>query len=466
MKGNLNILKSKFIKVFIAAILAVILLLSVLFSLQPGMKLFSAEEMAALTGDKFETIFPLGEFEEIYVADSEAGIFLVKRADKTKLIDTLAAWPGTTDRPTACHMLVTADGQALSHFPYAEVRSSAGGNFVIKEEDRWYFVNSAKAAESEIYTGKHYDYAEIDASGKYVLVKEEGTYRVLDAEGNEVYVPQNQETEYEHPDFMGPEGYIIEGGLDNQFIVNFKTGETEYEVPEGVRVAAYRAGHWFMDCAGEHSGLNFSYYYMLDKDYNLAADEAIFTGFDMSGSKSAAYVDVQQEPKVFYDNRDIMAKRGLFSGGSPLKVVYNKDGEAVYGAPGEGDLSQTHGNFIRYIRGNIAAVSTYNETVIDYINLDTQEVIFEDSGILCFMDWEDGAAAAVVNARKNMDRDDRSGRDLGKDKNADYYKWGLVDENLQPLTEFVFDGVNTGDNGYAVVMKDGYKGLIRLKGVS
>jgi len=265
---------------------------------------------------------------------------------------------------------------------------------------------------------------------------------------------------------MGPEGYIIEDGPDNQFIVDFKTGETEYEVPEGVRVAAYRAGHWFMDCAGEHSGLNFSYYYMLDKDYNLAADEAIFTGFDMSDSKSAAYVDVQQEPKVFYDNRDVMARRGLFSGGSPLKVVYNKDGEAVYGAPGEGDLSQTHGNFIRYIRGNIAAVSTYNETVIDYINLDTQEVVFEDSGILCFMDWEDGAAAAVVNARKNMDRDDRSGRDLGKDKNADYYKWGLVDENLQPLTEFVFDGVNTGDNGYAVVMKDGCKGLIRLKGVS
>ena len=46
------------------------------------------------------------------------------------------------------------------------------------------------------------------------------------------------------------------------------------------------------------------------------------------------------------------------------------------------------------------------------------------------------------------------------------YKWGLVDENLQPLTEFVFDGVYPGDEGYAVVVKEGRKGLIRLKEVN
>lgn len=464
MKGNLNILKSKFIKVFIAAILAVILFLSVLLSLHPGMKLFSAEEMAALTGDKFETIFPLGEFEEIYVADSEAGIFLVKRADKTKLIDTLAAWPGTTDRPTACHMLVTADGQALAHFPYGEVRSSAGGNFVIKEEDRWYFVNSAKAAESEIYTGKHYDYAEIDASGKYVLVKEEGTYKVLDAEGNEVYVPHYQEYEFGRPDLIGPEGYIVEDGPGDHFIiVNFITGETEYQVPEGIRVSGYSAGHWFMDCAGEHDGLNFSYYYMLDRDYNLAADGAIFTALNISSSgNSAEYISVQQEYDVTYDNRHVMADRGLFDIRGAMKRVYNSRGEIVYDGADEESLG-SHGSNLRYIRGNMLAVSGYNEKIIDYINLDTGEVIFEDEELFCFMDFEDGVAAAVKN-KQTEDGDGRDGDLLNDESNMKKYRWCLVDENMQPLTEFVFDGVYPGNNGYAVVIKDGGKGLIRLKG--
>ena len=138
----------------------------------------------------------------------------------------------------------------------------------------------------------------------------------------------------------------------------------------------------------------------------------------------------------------------------------------MYGALGELDLAQEHGNFIRYIKGDFMAASTYNETVIDYINLSTQEVLFEDSEIFCLMDWEDGAAAAAVNANKKQDRDDRSGRMVGHLKEMKSYKWGLVDENLQPLTEFVFDGVYPGDEGYAVVVKEGRKGLIRLKEVN
>ena len=447
MKGNLNILKSKFVRNFIGVVLAVIVALTIMVNLDPGGKEYTAEEMAALTGDNFQTVFPIGKYDEIYAADSEAGIFLVRETDG--------------------HLLVNADGEVLAQLPGGKVDEEAGGNFVIKDSGNWYFINSAKIAETGRAPETSYEYAEIDAYGKYVLVKENDTYRVLDAEENEVYVPQYQETEPGRPYLTGPEGYIVEDGPGDHFvIVNFIAGETEYQVPEGIRVSGYRAGHWFMDCAGEHDGLNFSYYYMLDRDYNLAADGAIFTAMDMSNSKSARYVDVQQELKVSYETRDILAKRALFDVGKSLDVVYNADGEAVYGALGELDLAQEHGNFIRYIKGDFMAASTYNETVIDYINLSTQEVLFEDSEIFCLMDWEDGAAAAAVNANKKLDRDDRSGRMVGHLKEMKSYKWGLVDENLQPLTEFVFDGVYPGDEGYAVVLKEGRKGLIRLKEVN
>lgn len=444
MKGNLNILKSKFIRCFIGAVLAVIAVLTIMVNLDPGGKEYTAEEMAALTGDNFETVFPIGKYDEIYAADSEAGIFLVRETDG--------------------HLLVNADGEVLAQLPGGKVDEEAGGNFVIKDSGNWYFINSAKIAETGRAPETSYEYAEIDAYGKYVLVKENGTYRVLDTEGNEVYVPQYQEYEFGRPDLIGPEGYIVEDGPGDHFvIVNFITGKTEYQVPEGIYITGYKADHWLMDCSGENEGLNFSYYYMMDKDYNLSADGGIFTALNISSSgNSAEYISVQQEYDVTYDNRHVMADRGLFDIRGAMKRVYNSRGEIVYDGADEESLG-SHGSNLRYIRGNMLAVSGYNEKIIDYINLDTGEVTFEDNELFCFMDFEDGAAAAVKR-KQTEDGDSRNGALLNDEADMKKYNWGLVDENMQPLTEFVFDGVYPGDNGYAVVIKNGGKGLIRLKG--
>lgn len=439
MKGNLNILKSKFIVIFIAVLMVLLVLLTLLPAIGLGSagKVFTAEEMAGLTGDNFETVFPIGQYKEIYAANSDEGLFLVKDADS--------------------HLMVDAKGQTMATFPDGEVRDQAGDVFVIKDGDRWHVINAAKE------TGC-YDYAEIDAYGKYVLVKENGTYRVLDTEGNEVYVPQYQEYEFGRPDLIGPEGYIVEDGTGDHFvIVNFITGETEYQVPEGIYITGYKADHWLMDCSGENEGLNFSYYYMMDKDYNLSADGGIFTALNISSSgNSAEYISVQQEYDVTYDNRHVMADRGLFDIRGAMKRVYNSRGEIVYDGADEESLG-SHGSNLRYIRGNMLAVSGYNEKIIDYINLDTGEVIFEDEELFCFMDFEDGVAAAVKN-KQTEDGDGRDGDLLNDESNMKKYRWCLVDENMQPLTEFVFDGVYPGNNGYAVVIKDGGKGLIRLKG--
>ena len=72
--------------------------------------------------------------------------------------------------------------------------------------------------------------------------------------------------------------------------------------------------------------------------------------------------------------------------------------------------------------------------------------------------------------RYDKERDVRLLNDFNP-KNADVerqmakYKWGFVDENFEPLTSMDFDGAYASENGYAVVIYDGSKALIQLKGV-
>lgn len=444
------ILKSKFIKIFIAIILVIALALGLVMGWQPGGQELSAEQMAELTGEHFETIFPIGRYKEIYVADWEKGLFLVENG-------------GSRQNEAGRFSLIDKDGNLLSSLPYSHVQEHAGSSFVMVEEGRWYYINAEVLAKTGQLPQESHDRVELDGWGKYVLFKDGDQYVVAESEGKEVYTPQDRGTGSKGSYFMGPEGYIIERDPDDrQYIVNVRTGETEYEVPAKIRAAAYKGGLWFMDCAGETDGLNFSYYYALDEDFNLTADGGIFTAYNISSDSSDKYVSVQQEYDVDYSTRDALADMSLFNVKVSMKRVYNSEGQLVYG--GDEEEETYHGGFIRYIRGNMLAVSDYTEKKVDYIDLDTGEVVLEDSEIFCYMDFGDGAAAAVM-PRRTEDRDGRGGDLLRDEKEMKKYKWGLVDENLQPLTEFVFDGVYPGNKGYAVVIKDGQKGLIRLKGV-
>ena len=444
------ILKRKFIKTFIAIILIIALALGLMMGWQPGGHEFSAEKMAELTGENFETIFPIGRYREIYVADAEKGLFVVKNGAKQQ---------GDEGE----FSIVDAEDNFLCALPYSHVQEHVGSSFAMVEDGAWYYVNAEISAETGTPPKQGHDRVELSAQGGYALLKDGDQYVVADSEGKDVYTPQDRGTGSKAPYFMGPEGYIIERDPDDrQYIVNVRTGETEYEVPEKIRASAYKGGLWFMDCAGETDGLNFSYFYALDEDFNLTADGGIFTAYNISSDSSDKYVSVQQEYDVDYSTRDVLADMSLFNVKGSMKRVYNGEGQLVYG--GDEEEETYHGGFIRYIRGNMLAVSDYTEKKVDYIDLDTGEVVIEDSEIFCYMDFGDGAAAAVM-PRRTEDRDVRGGDLLSDEKEMKKYKWGLVDENLQPLTEFVFDGVYPGNNGYAVVIKDGQKGLIRLKGV-
>ena len=269
------------------------------------------------------------------------------------------------------------------------------------------------------------------------------------------------------PFLADKEGYIVESDEEgNYFIVNMETGLTEYEAPEGVAVYQYKGGMWVMDFMNEgtRGDDSFHYYYLLDDEYQLTADGAVVSGSNISWETSDKYLSVRQEKDTDYDTRERMHSRE-YDIDNTYTRVYRNDGRLVYDAVSEEDYEGEFGSRIRYIKGDILATSGQNEQYIDYIDLETGEVIVENSRIFSFMDHEDGVAAAC-RCRMKSDYDSRGGVLLILKSSMDNYEWALVDENLQPLTEFVFDGIYPGDNGYAVILKDGQKGLIRLKGVS
>ncbi|MBR5230017.1 MAG: WG repeat-containing protein [Firmicutes bacterium] len=454
MRGSLNILKSKYIRIFIVTVMVLLLILAMvplkLPALQSNENIFSEDKMAELTGDKFETIFSVGKYEDIHVADSEKGIFVVQDGSTEDEIFSLA--------------IIDRSGETMHASYKGRVKKQAGRSFLVEIPEGWQFLSLESLEKTGNFMQKAYDYAEIHSSGRYALLGEDGRYFVLDTEGREIYLPQKYKEGGKMPFLVEKEGYIVERDEeDKHFIVNMETGKTEYKAPEGVAVAGYEGGMWLMNFVdeGKDNGFSCSYYYLLDDNYQVTADGAIITSTKLAGEHSDKYLSVQQEKNADYDSREKMHSKG-WSGKTTYKRVYRNDGRLVFDAVDERYYEGTNGSRIRHIKGDILAVSGLNEQFIDYINLETGEMIAENSKIFSFMDHEDGAAAACI-CRKSSDYDDRGGNSLLINRNN--YLWGLVDENLQPLTEFVFDGVNPGDNGYAVVIKDGQKGLIRLKGV-
>jgi len=428
--------------IFLAILLVGVMLITSVFFIHGGSRVYSREEMEELIGQSAETVFSIGLYDDIRIADAEKGVFLVRPVS-------------TGENSEPGFRLVNEKGEVLYKILGTRVIDQAGKNFALKYGDGVLFFNTDMVLE----TGeppKPYDSVELSECCNYVLLRRDGKAHVQDMDGNVLY------SSHAHTWLSGKEDYVIEEDIDGlHHIVNMTTGETEYTAPQGVAIMGYSGGMWLLDSHNEFDDIDiiWSYGYLLDDEYNITADSGIISGWDLGGESSADYMSVQQELTVNYENRQEIGR----SGGKRIRVYSH--GNLVYDAVPETKYEGTNGSHIRYIKGDILAASGYNETLIDYIDLTTGETVIADSEIFSFMDLEDGIAAACI-CNKNQNTDSRSGSFLTNENKMKDYSWGFVDKDLNPLTEFVFDGAYPTENGYAVVVKDGQKGLIRLKGVN
>lgn len=426
--------------IFLAILLVCMGLMASLFFVQGDTIVYSQEQMEELIGPAAESVFAVGLYDDIRIADAEKGIFLVRSVSTGENYE-----PG--------FRLVNEKGETLYESLGTRVIDRAGKNFTLKYGDGVLFLNTERTLE----TGeppKPYD--SVQLSSDYVLLRKDGTAQVHDLDGNLLY------SSHAHIKLSGKAGYVIEEDIDGFYhIVNMNTGETEYTAPEGIVIMGYSGGMWLLDSHNEFEDIDiiWSYGYLLDDEYNITADSGIISGWNLGGESSADYMSVQQELAVNYENRQEIGKNGR------KRIRVYSHGNLVYDAVPETRYEGTNGSHIRYIKGDILATSGYNETIIDYIDLTTGETVIADSEIFSFMDLEDGIAAACI-CNKNQNTDSRSGSFLTNENKMKDYSWGFVDEELNPLTGFTFDGAYPTENGYAVIVKDGCKGLIRLKGVS
>lgn len=375
-RGSLNILKSRYVVITMAAVMC----LAVLMAAAAKLMLFKSsgtwhtpdeEKVQQLLGRGAEIVFPFGKYSDIVILDGEKGIFGVREP------------------------------------------------------------------------GDNHD--------------ESGEYKTVDAEGN----PADYHGKEDAKDYRITE--------DRTAIVDSHTGKELFHTSPGEYIADSFGDLWIIDGTGSeefkavHDKIIFSYYYAMDSEFNIALDGMIFSDFKPDRS----YMLIQKEKGVDCNTREKLYGRSLF-GGYTEKVVINLEGKVVY----HDDDYDDEDGYIRGIAGNIMIKG--NDEYLTYIDLDklatgeNDHVIRRDKKIMCRMDFEDGTAAACILATKN-ESDNRMLEDFDP-KNSDAekqmkkYKWGFVDEDFEPITSMDFDGAYASENGYAVVIYDGSKALIRLKG--
>lgn len=285
---------------------------------------------------------------------------------------------------------------------------------------------------------------------------EDGEYKPVDAEGNPVdYHVKKASEDYE----------ITE---DKTAIVDSRTGKEIFHTVPGEFIAGRFGEFWIIDGTGSEEledvkdSIIASYFYALDDKFNVALDGMIFNYYESFGR----YMLVQAEKYVTYDTREQLYGRSLFRDDME-KTVINTKGRVVYR---DGDYDDD--GYIRGITGNIMIKGDGN--VLTYIDLDKLTegeencIVRRHEKLMCTMDFEDGSASACQMKLKTS-RDNRMLEDFEPagpeaEREMSKYKWGFVDENFEPITSMDFDGAYASENGYAVVIYDGSKALIRLKG--
>ena len=288
---------------------------------------------------------------------------------------------------------------------------------------------------------------------------EDGEYKPVDAEGNHVEYDEKQE----YDRFQLADG--------NTTVIDTATGEEVFHTVPGEFIAGRFGKFWIIDGTGSeefedvHGSIIASYFYALDDKFNVALDGMIFSDF----TEGSSYMLIQREKGVDYDTREDLYGRS-FLGGSTEKLVINTEGREIYC---DDDYDDEDG-YIRGIAGNVMIKG--NGKALTYIDLDKlteghgNPVIRSEEKIMCRMDFEDGSAAACI-PRAKRESDNRMLGDFAPEnsdaeKQMKKYKWGFVDKNFEPLTSMDFDGAYASENGYGVVIYNGAKALIRIKGGS
>ena len=407
-----NILKSKYVILLIVSM--VLLTAAFTFGLSritagPG----ASVDISAIAEADVREVVPAGEYRDIHILNGEEGIFAGKKKNEKD------SWYVFGDGK---------EGERLDYSGYFEKKNKAAALF--ESMDGSMIIRTGEG--SDYYGVNYYEYADIDKDGKYILylngrepedADKEDTYILKDMEGNTVYELAEEETDgYDSLRFSGKEGCLVKVVDEIDILFNMETGEEVYRAPEYAKIMGYTAGYLVVS-KNEKKGTHTVEYICLDENFEPVDDVSTATSLNA--------------------NEELIA----YGGGSSHNYFLSK---GVVLEPGEYgfDISMTADDSIAFITGDKYAYITIEEG--DY-------KVLAESEYLSRRDFDDGFACAYAGKEQYFYDDEEMDRDENK--------WGIVDENMKPVTAFKFNGVSKTENGYAVVGIGRQQAVIDLKGV-
>ena len=410
-------------------------------------------KLQEMIGPNAEIVIAPGTYnEEIRILDGERGLFL--------------AMDGT-------FKIINTQGEVLADTGCTEIVRRL-------EDGRWIMG-------TDVHTDVIVDIEQVLAEGRYNMPEYPAEYDSIHIHDScEYYMVSSgtQDEVYSLPDnkliykasgdvlssqyglrFTDRKGYATYTRADGKdCLLNIFTGETEYVCGENEslpldgdigNLLGIMRPFFAKDKPG---GKNQNFTYFLNENYEVALDGAIFNSIDRTQISPEYRVAYLAQAANYYDVEEKLRDDSFNS--AAVTVVLNEQGEVVY------KEDEEHDGSVRTILGDVVVVGDPREGLLDYYDLTTGELIMGDQELLCFRDFEDGIAAAEALPKgfKEGDYDDREIQVPHLERLYSEGRCGFVDENMQPLTDFVFDSVTATDNGYAVVYVDDMPAVIRFKG--
>lgn len=204
------------------------------------------EDLSEIAGADIKTVVPPGKYKQIHILNGDKGIFIgMDKGSNRKwsLIDE-----NGKDDP------IDYKGYFQKKNQNCALLSGAEEHLILKYD---------KSNVDPLFC----DYADIDKEGKYYLYLKDGTYFVEDMEGNKIFSIDEKETDgYDSLRFSGRDGYLVKVLDQKDYIINMKTGKSEYHTNKKDAVYDYAAGRWIISL-NEKKGSHIVEYLFLNNKY-------------------------------------------------------------------------------------------------------------------------------------------------------------------------------------------------------
>ena len=414
------LIKSKYFKIALLILLSAMMILAGTSRIFAGKMILSDDSLDKLESQGIDVVISFGEYRELKVIDGERNLAAGKNNDgEWELIDLKTHKTAVLD-----------DIESVDEGGGNLVTLKAGDGYIVADTDR--LLQKGKMTDKAIVERCESAYSvRYDRDGNYVLIEDEGSYRIIDSDGGTLY--ENNDCDRAFPSMKS--GYVVEENNEVQRIRNIYTGEIACELEPHEAIERYCAGRWIVSVPEDPNATFLKLrYYILDDDFTK--NEEVGEFFYYEGYEKYIYAQKAR----------------------PVDMIVDEQGEVVYNCENDKDWGTFIGaaGDVAFFRGNSYGYVKY----ADFKNGGPENA--KEYKELCFMDFEDGTALTA----KHKDGGYGNIEEASVESIKSDYKYGFKDSSFNDLTGFVFDKAYKSENGYAVVVKGMKYALIDLKGAA